>query len=49
MLTTSHLSWRSPDQKFSLKNQMGNRITNDAIDPGNNGIYPIPNPEQINL
>ena len=33
----------------SLKNQIGKRIINDAIVPGNTGIYPIPHPEQINL
>jgi hypothetical protein len=32
-----------------LKNQTGKRITNDATVPGNMGMYPIPNPEQMNL
>ena len=35
--------------KFSFNSHKNGKIDNDAMVPGKNGKYPIPNPEQKNL
>ena len=35
--------------KFSFNSHKNGKINNDAMVPGKNGKYPIPNPEQKNL